>query len=100
MPTANEASLVPPLSEVLHGFLRDRRIVNVNPCVNPPPVRMPRRDSGLVSRRRACLVRFHTLTTVCVIDPFRLRLPRAAPPGGEEGKLWLFNRITGQNLFL
>jgi hypothetical protein len=83
MPPAGEDSLLPPLSDVPHGFLRDRRIVNVNPL----PVRMPRRDSGFDSRRRACLVRFHTTTTVRVIDPFRLRLPGVAPPGGEGGKL-------------
>jgi hypothetical protein len=67
------AGVLPPLFEVLHGFLRDRKMVSVKPL----PVR------GLDSRRRACTVRFHTKIAVREIDPFKLRLPGASPPGGE-----------------
>jgi hypothetical protein len=79
MPPVSEVSLLPSFSEVFHGFLNDRTIVNVVPL----PVRMPRRESGLDPRRKACMVRFHITVTARVICPFKLRLPGTAPPGGE-----------------
>jgi hypothetical protein len=73
------AGVLPPLFEVPHSFLHDRKIVRVKPL----PVRVSRREFGLDSRRKAFTVRFHTKTTVREIDPFELRLPGASPPGRE-----------------
>ena len=74
-----DASEVSPLAELLHGFVREFGVINVN------PFGMPRRDS----QRKVCITRFHVTTTARVIDV--LRLPVAAWAGGDGE---LFNRIT------
>lgn len=81
------ASLLAPLSEVLRGVLRDRRVGTANLL----QVRTARGEYRLGSQRKVCMVRFHTTTTVRLIDPFKLHLSGAAPPGLQS---CLFNRIV------
>jgi hypothetical protein len=76
-----DASEVSPLAELLHGFLRELGVINVN------PVGMPRRDS----QRKVCITRFHVTTTPRVIV---LRLPGAVWAGGDGE---LFNTVRAHS---
>jgi len=80
-----DASEVSPLAELLHGFLRELGVINVN------PVGMPRRDS----QRKVCITRFHVTTTPRVIV---LRLPGAVWAGGDGERDWVAICRFGRNL--
>jgi hypothetical protein len=81
--SAGDTSLLPPLSELLHGVLRDRRAV----IANLLQVRMHNGESRLDSPHMACIVDDHGTHD----RPVQVALIRAAPMGLQSR---LFNRIV------